>query len=377
MDLPRLKIGTDIETFMPIYISERHTNLLLAGKPGTGKSTSILGFWETDHLYKNCKVLIDPSGFLAKDAHSISGGMYCSLDHPISINPMQATGLTESQISGLIAECINQMILITTPNTAFTAKMRNILDDAVKYCLKNNRKSLINVRDYIANLRGDGETRDGILARLNFILNDDRMNKILCGGNSIDWGELIQKRETFILDCFNMGKEQMIFTGNIVSQGIKNYFRHTRPKKYLPLSLYIDECHNFVNANMFDILKEGRKYKISCCLATQDFALIDPALARVMLNVGNIVSFKLGYREASLISKELGMAPGDLQNLEKYHCAFLTAKGSGIVKAPHPPIFKERKPPVAAEPQRKQKNPSWFTLEPLESCQPSLNQNEG
>ena len=94
---------------------------------------------------------------------------------------MKAIGYTESQISNLIAECINQMILITTPNTAFTAKMRNILDDAVKYCLKNNRKSLINVRDYIANLKGSGsETRDGLLARLNFLLNDERMAKIIC-----------------------------------------------------------------------------------------------------------------------------------------------------------------------------------------------------
>jgi len=108
----------------------------------------------------------------------------------------------------------------------------------------------------------------------------------------------------------------MIFTGNIVSQGIKNYFRYSRPKEYLPLSLYFDEAQNFVNENMFDILKEGRKFLISCCLASQDFALINPALTHVMLNVGTIISYKLGYREASLISKELGMTPGDLQNLK-------------------------------------------------------------
>ena len=198
--------------------------------------------------------------------------------------------------------------------------------------------------------------------------------------NSVDWGELIAKKKTFILDCSGMSREKMIFTGNIVSQGIKNYFRYSTPKEYLPLSLYIDECHNFVNTNMFDILKEGRKYKISCCLATQDFALIDPALARVMLNVGSIVSYKLGYREASLISKELGMAPEDLQNLEKYHCAFLTAKGSGIAKAPHPPLFKERKPPIQVEPQRQAIKPSWFTIDEMDapaSYPNSLNQNEG
>lgn len=179
MELPRLKIGLDAETFMPIYIADRHTNMLVLGKSGTGKSTSILGYWETDHVYKNSKVLIDPSGFLSRDAYSISGGMYCSLGTPISLNPMK-TPYTDSQISDLIAEAINQMVAITTPNTPFTVKMRGILDVAVKYCLKNNRRSLINVRDYIANMKGDGETRDGILARLNFILNDERMVKILC-----------------------------------------------------------------------------------------------------------------------------------------------------------------------------------------------------
>ena len=179
MELPRLKIGINTETFMPVYIVDRHTNILLLGKSGTGKSTSVAGWWETDHYYKNAKVMIDPSGFLSKDAYSISGGKYCSLKHPISLNPMK-TPYTDSQISDLIAEAINQMVAITTPNTPFTVKMRGILDVAVKYCLKNNRRSLINVRDYIANMKGDGETRDGILARLNFILNDERMVKILC-----------------------------------------------------------------------------------------------------------------------------------------------------------------------------------------------------
>lgn len=185
--------------------------------------------------------------------------------------------------------------------------------------------------------------------------------------NSLDWGDLIAKRKTFILDCSGMSREKMIFTGNIVSQGIKNYFRYSTPKEYLPLSLYIDECHNFVNSNMFDILKEGRKYKISCCLASQDFALIDPALARVMLNVGNIVSYKVGYREASVVAKELGMSAEDLQFIEKYHVGYLTPKGRGIAKAPHPPFFREVNPPEKVEPQRQAIKPSWFTIDEMDA----------
>ncbi len=179
MELPRLKIGINRNDFMPAYILSRHTHILLLGKSGTGKSTCISNWWQQDHFYRNAKILIDPSGFLARDAYSISGGKYCSLTTPVSLNPMKAP-YTDGQISALIAEAINQVIVVTTPNQELTAKMREILDQAVRYCLKNNRRTLINVKDYIINLSGNNETRDGILARLNFILNDERMVKILC-----------------------------------------------------------------------------------------------------------------------------------------------------------------------------------------------------
>lgn len=367
-ELPPLKVGTDIELKMPVYIKDRYVNILVMGKSGTGKSENIKGWWFEDNLWKNAKVLVDPSGFLAKDCYSISGGMYCSLDHPISINPMRAP-YTESQISDIIAESVNQVITITTPNQSFTVKMRGILDQAVRYCLNHNRKSLLNVLDYVKNLQGDKETRDGIIARLQFLLSDERMFNLLCGNDSIEWGELIEKKQTFILDCFGMGSEKMVFIGSLITNGIKSYFRYANPKEYPPLSLYIDECHNFLSENMFDILKEGRKYRLSCVLATQDFATINERLTRVMLNVGNIVSYRLGHREANYVAKELGIPTESLQFIEKYYVAYLTPKGKGIAKAPRPIWVISKEPPVKVEPQRKPMKPSWFALEPLESYQ--------
>lgn len=361
MDLPRLKIGYDIELTLPAHILDRYIHVLIMGKSGAGKSTSISNWWYQDNLYKNAKILVDPSGFLARDCYSISGGMYCSQDSPISINPMVAP-YTESQISDIIAEAVNQVISITTPNQPFTVKMRAILDNAVKYCLQHNRKSLLNVLDYIINQQGDKETRDGIISRLTFILSDKKMEKLLCRNDSVEWGDLIKNRKTFILDCSGMGKDKMIFAGTLVTHGIVSYFRYSRPKEYLPVSLYIDECHNFVNPSLFDILKEGRKYKISCILATQDFAVIDDRMARVMLNVGNIVAYRLGHREAMQVSKELDFIPQSIQFIDKYHVAYLTPKGRGIAKAPRPPLFAPKEPPKIVEPQRKSM-PSWFTME--------------
>lgn len=388
MDLPRLKIGFDIETKMPVYIRDRYVHIVLMGKSGGGKSTSISNWWEQDHYYKNAKVLVDPSGFLARDCYSISGGKYCSQDHPISINPMKAP-YTDSQISDIIAEAVNQVVTITTPNQSFTVKMRGILDQAVKWCLHHNRLSLLNVLDYVINQQGDKETRDGIISRLTFILNDKRMEKLLCGNDSVEWGELIAKRQTFILDCFGMSREKMVFAGSIVTQGIKNYFRYSRPKEYLPLSLYIDEAHNFVSPNLFDILKEGRKYKLSCCLATQDFAVIDEKMARVMCNLGSIISYRVGHREAQTLANELGKVKKDLvenvwkgenltekvtvfntkeilQNLEKYHVAYMTPKEKGIAKAPRPPFFIPKEP-KKVEPQPKSR-PRWFPLESYQAA---------
>ena len=93
MELPRLKIGMEWEKKMPAYITERHTHILLLGKSGSGKSTCISNWWQQDNFYRNAKILIDPAGFLARDAYSISGGKYCSLETPISLNPMKSLSL--------------------------------------------------------------------------------------------------------------------------------------------------------------------------------------------------------------------------------------------------------------------------------------------
>ncbi|MFA5823203.1 MAG: hypothetical protein WC853_09025 [Thermodesulfovibrionales bacterium] len=365
MDLARLKIGLSTEC-LPAYTADRYTGIILLGKSGQGKSATISNWWKHDCYFPYAKILIEPTGFLAQDCYSISQGkaLYCSLNTPVSINPMQ-TPYEPNQISDNVAEALNQVITLTTPNTPFTVKMRSILDHSVKWCLGNNRRSLLHVRDNIQNLKGDGETRDGIIQRLNFLLNDERMQPILCGNNSIEWGRLIETGQTFILDAFGMSREKMIFAGNIISQGIKNYFRYERPSEYKPLAIYMDECHLFVNCNVLDILKEGRRYKLGLVLATQDLAVIEDKLARVMCNVGTILTYRAGFREAQIIGKEMDCTPQDIQFLEKYHVAYLTPKEKGIAKAPRPPLFKKLEV-KRVEPKRKSKG--WFNLESYQTA---------
>jgi len=361
--LQRLKLGTI--NYRPVFLKliELYLSVLLMGKSGSGKTTTMAHWWYQFCFSRVAMVLIEPSGFLARDCYSISKGksLYCSINRPLSLNPMLLP-YDPGTISEIIAECINQLIRLTTPNQSLTVKMRDILDKAIKHCLSKNLTNLVHVRDHIVLTakKSDASTTDGIIHRLNFLLNDERMLPILCGPDPIEWGDFIQKGQRLILDCSQLGSEKMIFVGNIASQGLKGYFRYQRPNQYQPLVLMVDECHNFVNTNFFDILKEGRKYKLCCILSTQDFSLIDEKLARVMLNTGTIVSYQVGHREASLISKEIGCRAQDLQNLEKYHICYMTPSEKGVAKALRPPIFKRISPPAAPEQAPKG---GWFDLE--------------
>jgi hypothetical protein len=135
--LSRMTIGNDAITYLPVFLkeSERYKHTLCIGKTGTGKTQFLLKIWQNDSYVKVGKILIDPSGFLAKDAYSVMKGKahYCSLKTPISLNPMVAP-YKPHQVADLIVETVNQMVSITTPNEKFTVKMLEILNAEIVRC---------------------------------------------------------------------------------------------------------------------------------------------------------------------------------------------------------------------------------------------------
>ncbi len=367
--ITRLKIGNNVKTYMPVYVKDidRFLNMLVIGRPGVGKSVALLVWWLADCLYRIAKIAIDPSGSLARDLYSASKGKarFCSLDHPLGLNPLLEP-YTPIQLADNLIEIINQVVSLTTSNARLTSKMRKILTDAILWCLEHGRPSLEAIRDYIAAQKGDAETRDGIVARLGLLVSDDKLRKIICAPETINWQEFIRDGQSLILDCFGMSRDKMIFTGCLITHAIKSYFRYTRVKEYRPLVMYIDEAHNFINQNHLDILKEGRKYRLSAVLCAQDLATIDQTLVKVMLsNIGTLVAFKCGYREASLLAREFQTLDASaLQFPDKYTCAYRTPEEEGIAKSQRPPFVKAL--PVRSTPKREEQafGLQWFPLEP-------------
>jgi hypothetical protein len=86
--------------------------------------------------------------------------------------------------------------------------------------------------------------------------------------------------------------------------------------------LYIDEFPLFVTASIDTILSEARKYGLALTLAMQYLEQLDPKLLGAVLgNVGNLVTFRVGARDASTLAREFAptFTADDLLTLPHHH----------------------------------------------------------
>jgi hypothetical protein len=71
--------------------------------------------------------------------------------------------------------------------------------------------------------------------------------------------------------------------------------------------LYIDEFHNFTTDSFASILSEARKYRLSMVLSHQYIDQLPPPIAAAVFgNVGSLISFRVGERDALALAQEFG-----------------------------------------------------------------------
>lgn len=366
----KIKLGRG-EDFFPISLSEKERALgtFIVGATGKGKSTLLENMLQQDLRLPQCAiVLVDPSGFLARKVYAMAGKRevhYLSLENPISLNPIFTPYSSEQTIDTFI-EIINHIFEATKSNDPLTGRMKKFLIRAVRWCLDHNRPRLDAVRD---RLKNDPETAygkhysavDGVVDRIDLILDDPKINQILCQEEIFNWQEFTEKKGIFIFDSYGMSQEKNVFVGSVLTHLIRAYFRMTRLKEYKPLALYIDECQHYINYTFYDVLKEGRKYNILTTLATQDFANVPPKFTHTVLsNIGTIVSLSPGAREAREISSEYrDMDASGVKFTDKHHGAIRTPSFEGIVKMYPPPLIKDRETPTQ---KAKPVDKIWFDL---------------
>ena len=115
--------------------------------------------------------------------------------------------------------------------------------------------------------------------------------------------------------------------------------------------LYVDEFQNFATDSFATILSEARKYRLSLTLANQYLAQMEEAtLEAVFGNVGSLLVFQVGARDAEALAEQLGgdATPPDLMALPRYR-AYARLLVDGMPSRPFsletlpPPVYDERR----------------------------------
>ena len=86
--------------------------------------------------------------------------------------------------------------------------------------------------------------------------------------------------------------------------------------------VYVDEFYNFATANFANTLAEARKYRLNLIIAHQYIEQLDEELrAAIFGNIGTLIVFRVGARDAWYMAKELFpiFSENDFLNLPQYH----------------------------------------------------------
>ena len=100
--------------------------------------------------------------------------------------------------------------------------------------------------------------------------------------------------------------------------------------------LYIDEFQNFATEAFENIFSEARKYKLGLIVANQYVAQVEENIRNSIFgNVGSIISFQLGYDDATLMSSQLKekVSHNDLMSLPRWN-AYTKLMIDGITSEP-------------------------------------------
>jgi hypothetical protein len=110
-------------------------------------------------------------------------------------------------------------------------------------------------------------------------------------------------------------------------------------------NLFVDEFQSFASDSFASILSEARKYRLGLTLSHQYIDQLRPEIRLAVFgNVGSIIAFRVGERDAEVLARELGGAytPSQLSNLGNHEVCVRLLNGGGDGH----PFFGKTNPPM-------------------------------
>lgn len=351
---------------------DRFRHLYLIGQTGTGKSVFLESLIKQDIRNGRGVCVVDPHGDLVdaclgwvprERADDVIVFDPSDLERPMGLNMLEADTPEEKDFIAL--EAMNMMIglfgneifgpriqdyfrngcltLMDDPDGgALTDIVRLFTDDAWQQMKVAKVKNPI-VKSFWVNQMAQTGAREKqemipyFAAKFGAFITNTLMRNVIGQTKSafrfdevMDQGKiLLVKLSKGLIGDINANLLGMIFVNKIQVAAMR---RQQKPKETrVPFYLYVDEFQNFITDSFESILSEARKYRLGLIIAHQYIdQLMKEGLGRgadekvknaVFGNVGTMMNFKIGAKDAEYMAKEMApsFSDNDLINLEGFN----------------------------------------------------------
>ncbi|MDP3661527.1 MAG: type IV secretion system DNA-binding domain-containing protein, partial [bacterium] len=376
---------------IPFGIKEkdRSRHMYVIGKTGMGKSTLLENMAIQDIQSGNGLAFIDPHGKSAEllldyiPKERVNDVLYFApfdLEHPVSFNIMEDIGPEKRHlvVSGLMS-AFKKLF----GEESFSDRMQYMLQNTILALLEYPGATLLGVNRMLA----EKDYRQKVIARITdpsvktywtkeyagyterfaaeaipaiqnkigqFTSNPLIRNIIGQEKSSFDLRQMMDARKIIIVNLskglVGDGNAKLLGSMIVTKMYLAAMSRADVPelaaKNLAPCYLYVDEFQSFANKSFADILSEARKYKLALTIAHQYIEQMEEEVAAAVFgNIGTMVTFRVGARDAEFLEKEFApqFLAEDLVNLG-FVQIYLKLMIDGISS---PPFSATTLPPIA------------------------------
>lgn len=337
----------------------RAQHLWVLGKTGTGKSTLLESMILQDVEAGRGVIVIDPHGDLiqeilgkipAKRAKDVIVFDPADTDFPVGINPLEASteaekALVVSSFLGLLKKLYDpheqgivgprfehgvrngMLTVMSRPGGTLVEFVRVLTDDRYRNSLLPHVTDPVVRRywtDQIAHTNDyhRSEVLDYTVSKFGRWVTDPTIRRIVGQSkSSFSFREAMDTGKIVLLSLAKglVGGDDANFLGLIL---LPKILQAALSRVALPdrerrdVSLYIDEFQNYATDALALMLAEARKYHVSLVLANQHIEQLSPDIRNAVIgNVGSVVAFRLGLKDALAMEEILAPSPVTAQHL--------------------------------------------------------------